>query len=574
MRMRRFAALMSASLVVASHGILAEADPVIEGATLHSIGMRWVMNPRVEGGKVDVAYRVAGTEWRNAAPLFAVEPGAQKPAEGKGSAEVADGAQLFAGSLLLLEPGKDYEVKLTARNADGNVARESVLKARTKTEPVAPADLKVFHVVPGAGGGAGTKEDPFKGLQAAHAEAAPGSVFLLRAGVYPPVVIKRSGERDRPIIWRGAGDGEAIIDGGEQREGRLISADGLHDVWFENLTFRRGDKAIVGQESNAIVVRRCNMTDVNYGIVVTRNSTDGVRDWFISDNVIEGPCTWPRSKGIENPRGIQLTGEGHIVCYNRISKFADAIDTFSSERCANMDFHNNEISEMTDDGVELDFSERNARCFRNRLTNIFQGISTQPAYGGPVYIFRNALYNVVAEPFKLHNAPSGVLIFQNTIVKDGVPFLVETQKPVRNCWTRNNLFVGSTGAYAIEFSAKMQGCDFDFDGFAGGPWKLFAKWNGVRYATPQEMREKAPVYRHVLSFESAGLFASDAGNPGDAKKVYPPADLRLRAGSKAIDAGQKLPGMNDGFAGAAPDLGAYEANEPLPHYGPRPAATH
>src|SRR5689334_14163233 len=140
MSLRRFAALVSASLYMAGHGIAANADPVIEGTTLHSIGMRWVVNPRVEGGKVTVAYRAAGAEWRNAAPLFAVEPDAHKPEKGKGSVEVPDGAQLFAGSLLLLEPGKDYEVKLTARNPDGSAGRESVLKARTKTEPVAPAD--------------------------------------------------------------------------------------------------------------------------------------------------------------------------------------------------------------------------------------------------------------------------------------------------------------------------------------------------------------------------------------------------------------------------------------------------
>ena len=574
MTVRRFAALLGASLIVAGCGCAADVtDPVLEGASLHSIGMRWVLSPASEGAKIEVAYRGAGGDWRNAAPLFAVEPGAHKPAKGKGSVEVPDGAKLFAGSLLLLEPGKDYEVKLIAKNADGGVLKESVLKARTKTEPVAPKDSKVFHVVPGAGGGTGTAADPFKGVQAAHAHAAPDCTFLLHAGVYPALVVKKSGEPGRPLIWRGAGDGETIIDGGEQSEGRLISADNLHDVWFEDLTIRRGGKAIVGLESGAMVVRRCKMSDVEYGIYVTRNSTDAVRDWFISDNVIEGPCTWPRSKGIENPRGIQLTGEGHIVCYNRISRFADAVDTFPSDRCANIDYHNNEVSEMTDDGAELDFSERNVRCFHNRFTNIFQGVSTQPVYGGPVYIFRNALYNVVAEPFKLHNSPSGALIFQNTIVKNGEPFFIQTPKPVRNSWTRNNLFVGTTGAYAIESSAKMPGCDFDYDGLAGGPWKLFAKWNGVRYATPQEMKAKAPVYKNVIAMESAGLFASDIAIPTDAQKVYSAVDLRLRASGKPIDAGQKLPGMNDGFAGNGPDLGAYEANEPLPHYGPRAATT-
>ena len=53
----------------------------------------------------------------------------------------------------------------------------------------------------------------------------------------------------------------------------------------------------------------------------------------------------------------------------------------------------------------MDYSERNTRCFHNRLTNVFQGISMQPVYGGPVYVFRNVMYNVAVEPFKLHNNP-------------------------------------------------------------------------------------------------------------------------------------------------------------------------
>ena len=47
------------------------------------------------------------------------------------------------------------------------------------------------------------------------------------------------------------------------------------------------------------------------------------------------------------------------------------------------------------------------------------------------------------------------------------------------------------------------------------------------------------------------------------------SDFRLRAGSKAIDAGMILPNVNDGYRGRLPDLGAYEFGEAIPHYGPR-----
>ena len=46
-------------------------------------------------------------------------------------------------------------------------------------------------------------------------------------------------------------------------------------------------------------------------------------------------------------------------------------------------------------------------------------------------------------------------------------------------------------------------------------------------------------------------------------------DFRLRKGSKAADAGIALPGINDGFSGKAPDLGALEAGAEKPVYGPR-----
>jgi hypothetical protein len=37
----------------------------------------------------------------------------------------------------------------------------------------------------------------------------------------------------------------------------------------------------------------------------------------------------------------------------------------------------------------------------------------------------------------------------------------------------------------------------------------------------------------------------------------------------AVDAGIRLPNVNDRYTGKAPDLGCYELGEPPPHYGPR-----
>ena len=59
--------------------------------------------------------------------------------------------------------------------------------------------------------------------------------------------------------------------------------------------------------------------------------------------------------------------------------------------------------------------------------------------------------------------------------------------------------------------------------------------------------------------------------PGPAPVPIPPQHMTLKAGCAGVDSGAILPNINDGFAGAAPDLGAYEVGQPLPAYGPRAA---
>jgi hypothetical protein len=552
-------------------------EPVLDPPTLHSLGVYWIVRgDENRNARIETGYRADGRgAWRNGPPLFRVQRGAHHPEGRRSLLDVPEDGWLFAGSLLLLKPDTAYELRLRLVDPDGDRA-ERVLRARTLAEPAAPQALRQLHVIPGSGGGTGTGSDPFRGLTAAQAQARPGDLFLVRAGLYPGIFkVERSGEPGRPIIWRGAGDGDAVIDGqgsAATRPGRAVDAVGVHDVWFERLTLRNADHGLVGHNSARLVVRRCRIYAVEFGITFTRNDNDATRGFFIADNVIEGPSTWPRTKGIEDARGIQATGSGHVVCYNRIRGFADAIDTFPSSRCAAIDFHNNDVYELTDDGIEMDYSERNTRCFANRLTNVFQGISAQPVHGGPVYIFRNVLYNVGVETFKLHNSPSGVLMLHNTSVKRGMPLVLWTSAPVRNCVSRNNLFVGTEGAFAYETTAPMVDCDFDYDGFAGGPWQQFLKWNDGRYATVADTRAQAPVYHHAVQFDAARLFAAGLYPPPDEKQAFDRTrvDLRLRAGAAAIDAGEPLPGVNDGFAGRAPDLGAYETGAPLPRYGPRP----
>ncbi len=483
----------------------------LERPTYVCLGVRWVIHGDANrNATVAFRYRKAGAEeWKHALPLFRVESAACKK-------RPPEGASLFAGSVFELDEGADYELKLALKDPDGGET-EKVVRARTRKEPVAPPDMRVRHVVPGPGGGDGTKENPFRDLRAAAQAARPGDLFLVHKGVYPATwTVGTSGTEDRPIVWRGAGDGEAAIDGAlaEKKPGRGISAGDIHDVWFERLTVRNVNYGIVMHRSKRIVVRRCRIHGVDYGLTWTNNKPL-TEDILVADCVIEGPSSWPRTKGIEGARGIQASGRGHVCMYNRIAGFADGIDTFGSQECSAIDFYGNEISEMTDDGIEMDYSQHNTRCFRNRMTNVFQGITTQPIYGGPVYIFRNAQYNIGLEVFKMHNDPSGVLLFHNTSVKAGMPNVLYSNR-VRNTVQRNNLFVGTQGKYAYESTARMVDCDFDYDGWAGS-WGNFCKWNRKVYRTLADVQRAGVFQKHGILVDGATAFKSGLQPPRDAR---------------------------------------------------------
>jgi len=416
--------------------------------------------------------------------------------------------------------------------------------------------------------GAGTDGAPFRTINAAAARAMPGDRVLVHAGTYREHVRPaRGGEPGRPIVWRGAGDGEAVIDG--MGAERAVSATDVHDVFFEGLSIRNSQFALVAHGSSEMVVRRCHFHGNTMGFVGTDNTTR-MRNFYVADNLFEGPATWPRTKGIEAARAVQVCGEGHVVCYNRVRGFGDGIDIMWDTPNRAIDFYGNDVSECTDDAFELDYGVTNVRCFRNRITNCFEGVSAQPVYGGPAYIMRNAMYNLEYSAFKLHNRTMGVVLLHNTSVKAGSPWVLHTPEQVTHVVSRNNLFVGTEAPYGMEFSPPMVACDFDYDGFAGGPFARFARWHGNTYQTWEEFRRESGIEAHGVLL-GVSPFGEAVRTPQDHREQFSLAanDLRLRAGTSALDAGLRLPNINDACRGEAPDLGAYEQGSPLPHYGPR-----
>jgi hypothetical protein len=91
---------------------------------------------------------------------------------------------------------------------------------------------------------------------------------------------------------------------------------------------------------------------------------------------------------------------------------------------------------------------------------------------------------------------------------------------------------------------SQTGNDFDGDLISTDSAALF-RWKNVNYASLSSLRSGT-------GFEVNGR----AGDP-----LFVSAgtgDYSLRAGSPAIDGALRLPGINDSYRGAAPDMGAFE----------------
>jgi hypothetical protein len=544
---------------------------IIDPPTLENLGFRWyVEGDSNRNASVAVAFRKKGQgAWKEALPMLRVHHEVSNQKYGPYRT-----GNLFAGSVLFLEPGTEYEVRFTMTDPDGGAPAEPrIVTVATRAEPGAFA------------GGRTIRATPEKGLLAALAEAQPGDVILLRPGVYRgPFELKKSGTAERPIVLRGPADAGAIMEGqGVAVRSNIVSLNGTHHVHFENLTFRKAHTAIYAAKpggSQGLVVRGCKIHDVVYGINTgCENSTD----WYIADNEIVGinPTWYPRPpETYMSPghTGVNVYGRGHVICYNRITRFSDAAAIYNFgppvadvvKHCVNIDFYNNDLSWAQDDTFEADYGCHNVRFYRNRCYNTHTGMSTQPFYGGPVYLIRNELYAITALSYKLNNYPAGIEAYNNTSCCAGEGF----RPPAiwQNGHFRNNLFMGGAG-YALISGSPTAYSTMDYNAYRRNEPDRLINWTGPdgkagRYQSLQEFFKATGLEEHGL-LTDYDIFLN--ARPPERGQTAQPGeyDLRLKNSANVVDAGVAIPQIADTFTGKAPDLGCYELGREPPHYGPR-----
>jgi MYXO-CTERM domain-containing protein len=513
---------------------------------------------------VTVRYRPAGTtNWKTGMALFRIPAGSNDTGSfGSGNGQWSN---KHSGSLFDLDPGTSYEIELTLTDPDGGSTTQTTTVA-TRPIPQAAATATTKAVTPA-------------NFSAMLAGVAPGDILLMGAGNYPAFTVSRSGADGKPIVLRGTSVDGVVIQG-------RVTMDDQNYVYLENVTVQ-GEVRMHGASN--MVVRGCHIQSTGEGIdfeignAVPRNN-------YIVDNDVVGAAVWVdnqlSSDGFNGGEGIQFTGSGHVVCFNHVKGFRDDISLMEYDEAyeqVSIDICNNDIEEATDDAVEADSAMGNVRVVRNRVRNCFDGMSSQPDLGGPTYYIQNTMYNVLYSPFKFHNGTVGDVVLHNTVVKCGDAFGCYAGATWSRAFFRNNLFIGGIGGgtyggygngsgNVLDLADADATCSFDYDGLGSIGTNTFAGKIGATRFTSLATLKANTTEVHAVQVDMS-VFADAVPFPSNPYPPKPVVDLQLAAGGAAIDKGVVIVGLNDGFSGAAPDLGAYELGATSPVYGPRTAGT-
>jgi hypothetical protein len=370
--------LLAASPVAAADGVV-PGELLIEPPTLINLGFEWfIQGDDNRNAAVAVSFRRKGeTAWRPALPLVRLQ--GERIFAANGTIDVIS-PNMFAGSILDLEPDTAYDARFVMTDPDGVTGEATrVVTVRTRAEPMPYAGGRVFHVYPHGHKG-GKIEPAFEGLMCAYnswcagtdwatsgrPRVRPGDTILVHAGIYKynryeytnnasvnrtvpldgTYYLTADGTPDMPIAIRAAGDGEVVFDGDGNFNLFNVKAADYH--YFEGITFRNteialwaGTQFIAG--SKGLTVKRSTFENVGSGIFTNYSGSSG---FYIADSRFLGrhdPARvigwsgnfWAQFNGVDGQVfppvmasyvAIKLYGPGHVVAYNYIADFHDGIN--------------------------------------------------------------------------------------------------------------------------------------------------------------------------------------------------------------------------------------------------------
>jgi hypothetical protein len=530
-------------ILAASPGLAGAAEPPAWAVpTFESLGLYY--NRSQAQGPCRVWYRTAGAaDWREGYPL------------------VYDARERqYRGSLVHLKPDTPYDIRV---EADGQKVE---FQAQTRSEAIPVG--KTTHL-PG-----GTTDQTLHIREGGTAKAwhlvtpAAGTKFVsdvFNLSDYNIVV-----EADF-VILRGLELKNAGIHGVLIREGvQNVVVEDCHITGWGRVggarvwgVFGGSDSAIYAENDAGHLIIQRNLIEYPRG---------GSNDWE------SGHPSGPQAISLRDSRG------GNIIRYNTVRSTDDhgyndgiggaANYSFKGSPNRDSDIYGNIISHCWDDCIESEGANTNVRIWSNYIHHTFVQVATASTSMGPLYIFRN----VFGESRISHQDPSGGMmiktgmnyltingervstglgyrfIFHNTALQPKGALDVFSSHELHNAVSRNNIFYARGRSYPQDRGAPPNDFQNDLTGsYLGGGFvrSMFL---------PSEKLEwyLAPTMNRIqwgrVEYTRNG-------------KNFAITDPLVQVKNPALDAGVRLPGFNDEYTGAAPDIGAFETGLPPLRFG-------
>jgi hypothetical protein len=441
---------------------------VVEHPTLINLGFEWHIDGDANrNARVDVSFRKPGeATWRAAMPLARLQ-GEQVYWRSIFNLVVPN---MFAGSILDLEPDTAYEARFVLTDPDGiagpAASATKVVTVRTRPEPMPAAGGKMYHVYPVKW--QGPKIEPaFEGIMCAYnyycgagdtapggrPRVKPGDTVLVHAGTYAyhyefyanqttvnatttfegTYYLTADGTPERPIVIKAAGDGEVVIDG--RGNFNLFNVKAADYNYFEGITFRNTDIAIwAGTQfiagSKGLTVKRCRFESVGMGVF---SNFSGSSDFYIADSVFLGRndpkhltgwngAFWQQFEHVEGQEfppvmksynAIRLYGTGHVVAHNYVADFHDGIDTDmygmpdGSHPIEGPSYPPREFWDRRPNAIDI---------YNNYITNAHDNSIEMDGSMHNIRVMRNMLINSASHPMSTQPSTGGPIYFIRNIV--------------------------------------------------------------------------------------------------------------------------------------------------------------
>jgi hypothetical protein len=356
-----------------------------------------------------------------------------------------------------------------------------------------------------------------------------------------------------------------------------FALDGRSYVRIENFQMRYYGsddygKGVYLRYSNDCIVRSNRFLDLgSTGVWIKGGARDRIEDNDFSDTSIVG-WPWPVTKGspAEN-NAIVLTddvGRGNIVRRNHTDGGFNGIGPCGSSAPADgltteTDVYRNVMRHHNDDALEPDGYCSNVRIFENTISDSHMAVSVAPTWPGPTWIVRNIAYDIgntrtsqidgYTSSFLKINSDypdrvGPILMYHNTVYTTApqteAMYLLDPGV-TSSLRSRNNVFVSTQYVWVKVNNIAV---DANYDLLYTTDNTRFVKWLGTQYTSLATLR--TGVAQELAGFSAPPQLASPAtGN------------FRPLSTSPLIDHGTVLAGINDGYIGAAPDIGAIEYDD-------------